>query len=219
MKVVLRKVRAEDVERQGCDELLQGVHGILVPGGFGERGIEGKIRAIRFAAEHRIPFLGICLGMQCAVVEAARRLAGLGDAHSTEFAAKTAHPVIALLEEQAKVRDKGGTMRLGAYPCRLAPGSLARAAYGADEVRERHRHRYEFNDAYRGALAKVGLKVTGVCPDGDLVEIVELENHPWFVGVQFHPEFRSRPLEPHPLFRDFVGAATARRGSSTLFPA
>jgi CTP synthase len=219
MKVVLRKVRAEDVERQGCDDLLQGVHGILVPGGFGERGIEGKIRAIRFAAEHRIPFLGICLGMQCAVVEAARRLAGLADAHSTEFAARTAHPVISLLEEQEKVRDKGGTMRLGGYPCRLAPGSLARAAYGADEVRERHRHRYEFNDAYRDALAKVGLRVTGVCPDGDLVEIVELEGHPWFVGVQFHPEFRSRPLEPHPLFRDFVAAATARRGSSTLFPA
>jgi CTP synthase len=219
MKVVLRKVRAEDVEKQGCDGLLQGVHGILVPGGFGERGIEGKVRAIRFAAENRIPLFGICLGMQCAVIEAARRLAGLGDAHSTEFAAKTAHPVISLLEEQRKVREKGGTMRLGGYPCRLVKGSLAHRAYGADEIRERHRHRYEFNDDYRETLKKVGLRVTGVCPEGDLVEIVELEGHPWFVGVQFHPEFRSRPLEPHPLFRDFVGAAVAHQGTSTLFPA
>jgi CTP synthase len=219
VKVVVRKVRAEDVEKQGCDALLQGVHGILVPGGFGERGIEGKVRAIRFAAENRLPLFGICLGMQCAVVEAARRLAGMGDAHSTEFDAKTKHPVISLLEEQKKVRDMGGTMRLGAYPCRLAPGSLARKAYGVDQITERHRHRYEFNDEYRDALAKVGLKVTGVCPTGDLVEIVELEGHPWFVGVQFHPEFRSRPLEPHPLFRDFVGAALGHAGLATLFPA
>jgi CTP synthase len=218
-RVAVRKVRAEDVEERGCDELLQGVHGILVPGGFGERGIEGKVRAIRFAAENRLPFLGICLGMQCAVVEAARRLAGMERAHSTEFDARTAHPVISLLEEQRKVRDKGGTMRLGAYPCRLAEGSLARKAYGAAEVRERHRHRYEFNDAYRETLGKAGLRVTGVCPEGDLVEIVELEGHPWFVGVQFHPEFRSRPLEPHPLFRDFVGASLAHAGSSLLFPA
>jgi CTP synthase len=219
-KVVVRKVRAEDVEKQGCEALLAGVHGILVPGGFGERGIEGKVRAIRFAAENRIPLFGICLGMQCATVEAARRLAGLEGAHSTEFNAKTAHPVISLLEEQKKVRKMGGTMRLGAFPCRLVPGSLAAKAYGTAEVRERHRHRYEFNDAYRETLRKVGLRVTGTCPsEGDLVEIVELEGHPWFVGVQFHPEFRSRPLEPHPLFRDFVGAALAHAGSSTLFPA
>ena len=218
VKVNVRKVRAEDVEKQGCEELLQGVHALLVPGGFGERGIEGKVRAIRFAGENGIPFFGICLGMQCAVVEAARRLANLGGAHSTEFDAKTPHPVISLLEEQKKVRDKGGTMRLGGYPCRLEKGSLAHRAYGKDEIRERHRHRYEFNDGYRDALRKAGLRVTGVCPDGDLVEIVELEGHPWFVGVQFHPEFRSRPLEPHPLFRDFVGAAVAQRGSSTLFP-
>ncbi len=217
--VAVRKVRAEDVEKQGPDSLLQGAHGVLVPGGFGERGIEGKVRAIRWAAENRVPFLGICLGMQCAVVEAARRLAGLDRAHSTEFDAKSPHPVISLLEEQRKVRDKGGTMRLGAYPCRLVPGSLAHRAYGKDEVRERHRHRYEFNDAYREALARAGLRVTGVCPEGDLVEIVELEGHPWFVGVQFHPEFRSRPLEPHPLFRDFVGAACAHAGTTTLFPA
>jgi CTP synthase len=219
MKVVVRKVRAEDVERQGCEALLQGVHGVLVPGGFGERGIEGKVRAIRFAGENRLPFLGICLGMQCSVIEAARRLAGLGRAHSTEFDAKTPDPVISLLEEQKKVHDMGGTMRLGGYPCRLVPGSLARKAYGVDEIRERHRHRYEFNDAYTEVLRKVGLKVTGVCPQGNLVEIVELEGHPWFVGVQFHPEFRSRPLEPHPLFRDFVGAAVAHQGTSTLFPA
>ena len=218
VKVNVRKVRAEDVEKQGCEELLQGVHALLVPGGFGERGIEGKVRAIRFAGENGIPFFGICLGMQCAVVEAARRLANLGGAHSTEFDAKTPHPVISLLEEQKKVRDKGGTMRLGGYPCRLEKGTLAHKAYGKDEIRERHRHRYEFNDGYRDALRKAGLRVTGVCPDGDLVEIVELEGHPWFVGVQFHPEFRSRPLEPHPLFRDFVGAAVAQRGSSTLFP-
>jgi len=216
--VRVRKVRAEDVEKQGCDDLLQGAHALLVPGGFGERGIEGKVRAIRFAGENRIPFLGICLGMQCAVVEAARRLAGLGGAHSTEFDGKTPHPVISLLEEQRKVREKGGTMRLGGYPCRLEKGSLAHRAYGVEEIRERHRHRYEFNDGYRDSLRKAGLRVTGTCPDGDLVEIVELEGHPWFVGVQFHPEFRSRPLEPHPLFRDFVGAAVAHRGSSTLFP-
>ena len=218
-KVVVRKVRAEDVEKQGCEALLTGVHGILVPGGFGELGIEGKVRAIRFAAENRLPFFGICLGMQCATVEAARRLAGLEGAHSTEFNARTAHPVISLLEEQKKVRKMGGTMRLGAFPCRLAAGSLARAAYGTDEIRERHRHRYEFNDAYRERLAKAGLNVTGTCPtEGNLVEIVELAGHPWFVGVQFHPEFRSRPLEPHPLFRDFVGAALAYAGKSTLFP-
>jgi CTP synthase len=219
MRVQLRKVRAEDVEKQGCDELLAGVHGILVPGGFGERGIEGKVRAIRFAAENRIPLFGICLGMQCAVIEAARRLAGLADAHSTEFAAKTKNPVISLLEEQKKVRDMGGTMRLGGYPCRLVKGSLAHKAYGTDEIRERHRHRYEFNDDYREALRKAGLRVSGECPQGNLVEIVELDGHPWFVGVQFHPEFRSRPLEPHPLFRDFVGAAVAHAGTSTLFPA
>ncbi len=219
MRVALRKVRAEDVEKQGCDALLAGVDGILVPGGFGERGIEGKVRAIRYAAENGIPLFGICLGMQCAVIEAARRLGGMADAHSTEFAAKTPHPVISLLEEQKKVRDMGGTMRLGGYPCRLAEGSLARKAYGVPEIRERHRHRYEFNDEYRAALAGAGLAVTGECPQGNLVEIVELKGHPWFVGVQFHPEFRSRPLEPHPLFRDFVGAAVARAGKSTLFPA
>jgi CTP synthase len=216
-KVKVRKVRAEDVETRGAEALLAGVHGVLVPGGFGERGIEGKVRAVRWAAENRVPLFGICLGMQCAVIEVARRLAGLEGAHSTEFDPKSPHPVIAMLEEQREVKDKGGTMRLGAYPCRLEPGSLAAKAYGTPEVHERHRHRYEFNEAYRARLRAAGLRVTGTCPEGDLVEIVELAGHPWFVGVQFHPEFRSRPLEPHPLFRDFVGAAIARRDSGALF--
>jgi CTP synthase len=207
--VNVRKVRAEDVENKGADELLSGVRGVLVPGGFGERGTEGKIAAVRWAAENGIPMFGICLGMQCFVVEAARRLAGLDGAHSMEFAPETPHPVIALLEDQKTVVSKGGTMRLGGYPCRLAEGSLAHRAYGESEIRERHRHRFEFNPGYRETLEKAGLKITGTCPEGDLVEIVELADHPWFVGVQFHPEFRSRPLEPHPLFRDFVGAGLA----------
>jgi len=208
-RVLVRKVRAEDVEKQGAEALLRGVRGVLVPGGFGERGIEGMIQAIRWASEERVPLFGVCLGMQCATIEASRRLAGLEGAHSTEFRRDTPHPVISLLEEQKKVRQMGGTMRLGAYPCRLVEGSLARKAYGVPAVRERHRHRYEFNDAYRDRLREAGLEVTGICPEGDLVEIVELRGHPWFVGVQFHPEFRSRPLEPHPLFRDFIGAALA----------
>ncbi len=213
-RVRVRKVRAEDVERDGPEDLLRGVSGVLVPGGFGERGIEGKVRAVRWAAERRVPLFGICLGMQCFVIEAARRMAGLDGAHSTEFDAATAHPVIALLEGHSAAEAKGGTMRLGAYPCRLVRGSAAHRAYGVDEVRERHRHRYEFNPAYRARLEAAGLDITGVCPDGDLVEIVELRGHPWFVGVQFHPEFRSRPLEPHPLFRDFVGAALRRAAES-----
>jgi len=217
-RVRVRKVRAEDVEAAGPEELLRGVHGLLVPGGFGERGTEGKVRAVRWAAEHGVPMFGICLGMQCFVVEAARRLAGLEGAHSMEFAPKTPHPVIALLENQKTVVRKGGTMRLGGYPCRLVPGSLAHRAYGVPEVRERHRHRYEFNPEYRDRLEAAGLRVTGTCPDGDLVEIVELAGHPWFMGVQFHPEFRSRPLEPHPLFRDFVGASleTAKGAAEPL---
>jgi CTP synthase len=208
-RVILRKVRAEDVERSGPEALLAGVAGVLIPGGFGERGIEGKVQAIRWAAENRKPMFGICLGMQCFVIEAARRMAGLQGAHSTEFDAGTAHPVIALLEDQRTVESKGGTMRLGGYPCRLLPGSRAHAAYGKDEVRERHRHRYEFNPAYRERLEKAGLVVTGISPKGDLVEIVEMRDHPWFLGVQFHPEFQSRPLEPHPLFKAFVGACLA----------
>ncbi len=214
VRVKVRRVHSEEVEEKGAEQTLAGVHGILVPGGFGHRGIEGKIRAIRHARENGVPFFGICLGMQCATIEAARHLAGLAEAHSTEFRKDTPHPVISLLEEQHEVRDKGGTMRLGNFPCRLVPGSLAHRAYGENLILERHRHRYEFNNRYREVLEAKGLRAAGVNEDHDLVEIVELPGHPWFVGVQFHPEFRSRPTSPHPLFRDFVAAAVAHGGRS-----
>ena len=207
VKVNFRKVDAEDVEKDPPEKLLAGVHGVLVPGGFGERGIEGKIRTIRYARENGIPFFGICLGMQCATIETARHLAKLEGANSTEFAKDTPHPVISLLEEQREVKDKGGTMRLGNYGCRIEPDSRAGRAYGKTEIQERHRHRYEFNNRYREQLAAVGLVATGVNTEHDLVEIVELPEHPWFVGVQFHPEFRSKPDAAHPLFREFVAAA------------
>ncbi|ACX51227.1 CTP synthase [Ammonifex degensii KC4] len=205
-------VSAEDLEKNPPSLYLEGVGGILVPGGFGERGVEGKIAAIRYARENRIPFLGICLGMQLAVVEFARSVAGLALAHSAEFDPQTPHPVIDLLPEQRGVTDKGGTMRLGGYPCRIVPGTKAYDAYGVSETRERHRHRYEFNNDYRHILAEKGLVLSGLSPDGRLVEIVELPNHPWFVATQFHPEFKSRPARPHPLFRDFVGASLALAG-------
>jgi CTP synthase len=207
-RVNLQWVDAEELSAASGDG-LNGVHGILVPGGFGERGIEGKIQAIRFAREHRIPFLGICLGMQCAVIETARDLAGLPKAHSAEFEAGTPDPVIALLPGQAELDQKGATMRLGAYPCRLLPGSLAEKTYGTSEVSERHRHRYEVNNAYRERLEKAGLVISGTSPDGSLVEIVERPEHPWFLAVQFHPEFQSAPLAPHPVFAGFVEAALA----------
>lgn len=207
-KVKLRKVSAEEVEAQGAPALLEGARGILVPGGFGERGIEGKIQAIRHARERGVPFLGICLGMQCACVEFARNVLGLEGAHSTEFAPETPHPVICLMEEQKRVAGKGGTMRLGAFWCHIRPGTRTRTAYAGEEIaRERHRHRYEFNDAYLDAFERRGFVAAGVWPDGPLVEIVELADHPWFVGCQFHPEYRSRPLEPHPLFSEFVRAS------------
>jgi CTP synthase len=183
----------------------------MVPGGFGNRGIEGKIAAIRYARERRVPFFGICLGMQCAVIEFARNVLGLAGANSSEFDGLTPHPVIDLLPEQHGVTAKGGTMRLGAYPCTLAPGSLARAAYGQDEIQERHRHRYEFNNAYRERFLEAGMAQTGIYPGRTLVEIVELPGHPWFLGCQFHPEFKSRPWAAHPLFREFVKAARGRR--------
>lgn len=208
-KVNIRMVNAEELERKDPEVLLQGVGGILVPGGFGERGTEGKIRAIRYARERRIPYLGICLGMQLAVVEFARSVLGLEGANSSEFDPATTHPVIDLLPEQKGITNLGGTMRLGRYPCRIVPGSTAYRAYGTVEVWERHRHRYEFNNAYREAFMRAGLSCSGLSPDGRLVEIIELENHPWFVATQFHPEFKSRPSRPHPLFRDFVGAALA----------
>ncbi|MBM4079912.1 MAG: CTP synthase [Planctomycetes bacterium] len=206
-RVRIRRLEAEDVEQQGAAELLSGVKGILVPGGFGIRGVEGKIAAARYARENRIPFFGICFGMQTAVVEFARNVCGLRDANTTEADADTPHPVISLLEEQQKVTRIGGTMRLGAYPCQLQPGSVAHRAYGQLEVRERHRHRYEFNNAYRDRLTAKGMVLSGLSPSGELVEIVELRDHPWFVGVQFHPEFKSKPTRPHPLFKAFIEAA------------
>ncbi len=192
---------------------LDGFDGILVPGGFGSRGIEGKIAAIRYVREHGIPYFGICYGMQCAVIEFARSVLALPDAHTTEIDPKTTNPVIHLMNDQAqKLKGKGigGTLRLGAYPCHLAPGSLSRNAYGEERISERHRHRYEFNTEYRRRLVDAGLVIAGTSPDDRLVEIVEVANHPFFVGVQFHPEFQSRPLRPHPLFVGFVRAASER---------
>ena len=212
VRVKVRKVQPEAIEDAGDagpETWLRGAHGILVPGGFGERGIEGKILAARYAREHGVPYYGLCLGLQIAVVEFARHVAGLAGAHSTEFDAATPHPVIHLMQAQRGVTSKGGTMRLGAYACRLAPGTRAAAAYGRAEVRERPRHRLEFNNDYRERLTSAGLVVSGVNPELDLVEIVELADHPWFVAAQFHPEFQSKPTAPHPLFRDFVGAALA----------
>ncbi len=184
-----------------------------MPGGFGTRGIEGKIEAIRWARENRVPFFGLCLGMQCATIEIARHMAGLEGAHSTEFDPDTPHPVIDLMADQAGL-EKGGTMRLGAYRCALRAGTRARAAYGDETIHERHRHRYEFNNAYRERLEAAGLVIGGVNPERDLVEIVELRDHPWFVGVQYHPEFKSRPTTPHPLFREFVAAALEHQGAA-----
>jgi len=206
-KVNIKKVPADDVEKVGLERFMSGVGGILVPGGFGGRGIEGKIRAARYAREHKIPYFGLCLGMQVAVIEFARSIAGLPAANSTEFDENTPDPVIHIMEHQKRVTDKGATMRLGAYPCRVTAGSRAAAAYGAESVSERHRHRFEFNNAYRAPFEAKGARFAGICPTNDLVEIFELADHPWFVGVQFHPEFQSRPTAAHPLFRDFVRSA------------
>ncbi|MBU1726172.1 MAG: CTP synthase [Candidatus Omnitrophica bacterium] len=205
-KVEIKKVDSEDIEKRGVKEMLGQVSGILVPGGFGYRGIEGKVRAIRFARENKIPFLGLCLGMQCAVIEFARNACGLKDANSTEFRQKNKYPVIALLEEQVNVKDMGGTMRLGAYPCKIKKNTLASKVYGKMLIHERHRHRYEFNGKYKKLLEKKGLVFSGIYPKGNLVEIVELKDHPYFIAVQFHPEFKSKPDNPHPLFRDFIKA-------------
>ncbi len=201
------EVRYIDVNSPTMEDELSGVHGILIPGGFGDRGIEGKINAVRIARTHKVPFFGICLGMQVAVIEMARNLAHLKNANSTEFDRKTPHPVISLLEEQKKVKNLGGTMRLGLYPCHLRRGSTAYNLYGKPLINERHRHRYEFNTRYRAALAKVGLRMVGEYRRHHLPEIVELKGHPYFVGVQFHPEFQSRPLRAHPLFQGFIAAA------------
>jgi CTP synthase len=205
--VDIRWLSAEDLEEGNPEELLAGVQGVLVPGGFGDRGTLGKVLAARYARERRVPYLGLCLGMQLAVVEFARHVLGWEGANSAEFDEATPYPVIDLLPEQKGITSKGGTMRLGAYPCHLVPGTRAMAAYGEPVVYERHRHRYEFNNAYRAQLEARGLKVAGTSPDGRLVEIIELEDHPWFVGTQFHPELKSRPNRPHPLFREFIRAA------------
>jgi CTP synthase len=210
-KVNVAWIESEDVERSGTERLLREADGILIPGGFGTRGIEGKVAAITYARERKIPFLGLCLGMQCAAIEFARNVAGLTGANSAEFDEHTPHPVVHLMSDQHGVSDKGGTMRLGAYPCKLGEGTLAQKMYGVDEVRERHRHRYEFNNAYRERLTTKGLVLSGLSPDGRLVEIIELKDHPWFLGTQFHPEYNSRPHRPHPLFSGFVGAALQRK--------
>ena len=208
VKVEIRWVDSEQVEDGNVAQVLQGCDGVLVPGGFGDRGVEGKIAAVHWAREQNVPFFGICLGMQMAVVEFARNVAGLENAHSSELCGQTAYPVIDLMPEQRDVEAKGGTMRLGAYPCKITEqAKFVKAAYGEPIIYERHRHRYEFNNLYRETLTEKGLVLAGTSPDNRLVEIVELPAHPWFVGVQFHPEFKSRPNKAHPLFRDFVGAA------------
>ncbi len=204
------RIHSEEIEREGPERLLSGYDGLLVPGGFGERGIEGKVQAIRFARERKLPFLGICLGMQCAVIEFARNVAGLRGAHSTEFDKDASHPVICLLDEQKNVTNKGGTMRLGAHPAVLDAASHAHDCYQQDTITERHRHRYEFNYAYRQRFEAHGMKITGTSPDQKLVEIVEIPQHPWFVAVQFHPEFKSQPTAAQPLFAGFIEAAINR---------
>jgi CTP synthase len=211
--VNIRMIESEDVEEKGCEEVLKGVDGILVPGGFGDRGIEGKIKAAQYALLNNIPYFGICLGMQCAVMAYARSRCGLEGANSIEFDQKTPHPVIHLMEEQKEIKKKGGTMRLGAYPCSLSPGTKAAEAYGTTHIDERHRHRYEFNNAYRETMERAGLVFSGLSPDGELVEIVEVKDHPWYVACQFHPEFQSTPLEAHPLFREFIKASSEAQSS------
>jgi CTP synthase len=220
-RVILDFFDSEELEQQDPRERLAGVDGILVPGGFGSRGVEGKLRAIQLARESRIPYFGICLGMQLAVVEFARHIAGLSGAHSTEFFPETPYPVVYLMREwfdykdgvvrrRDELSDKGGTMRLGAYPCRLQPGSRAAQAYAQEEISERHRHRYELNLDFKKQLEEKGLVFSGLSPDGVLAEIIELPDHPWFLGCQFHPEFKSRPMDPHPLFREFIRASLER---------
>lgn len=214
-RVIVKRIEAEELYETGAEQLLSGVDGILVPGGFGMRGVEGKIEAIRYARQYEIPFFGICLGMQCAVIEFARNVLGFEEANSTEFVATTNHPVICMLEDQKTVTHKGGTMRLGAQPCHLEPGSEAAKCYGEDVITERHRHRYEFNPDYKEQFVEAGMRISGTSPSGTLAEIVEVSDHPWFVAVQFHPEFKSKPLSPHPLFAGFIEAALNRHLART----
>jgi CTP synthase len=215
-RVAINYVDAEELEKGNPAGSLEGAHAIIIPGGFGERGVEGKIRAVRYAREKGVPILGICLGLQVMVIEFARNVLNLRRANSREFDENTSDPVIDMMETQKDVANKGGTMRLGAYPCVIKPGSIAHSLYRRTRISERHRHRYEVNNAYREALEKAGLRATGTSPDDHLVEIMELKGHPWFLGCQFHPELRSRPLDCHPLFRGLIRAAVARR--SQLHP-
>ena len=211
VKVNINWIEAEHLNWPQCQRELERYDGILVPGGFGKRGIEGMINAIRFARESKVPYFGICLGMQTMVIEYARNVCGLEDANSTEFDPATLNRVIYKLRELKGVDELGGTMRLGAYPCQLADNSFARAAYGCERISERHRHRFEFNREFEPLLKSHGLRLTGQTPDGVYVEICELKDHPWYLGCQFHPEFKSKPMEPHPLFRAFIGAARKQR--------
>ena len=201
-----RRIESGDIEKDGAEKHLKGCKGILIPGGFGERGVEGKIEAVRYARENKIPYLGLCLGMHCATIEFARNVCNLKDANSTEFDANTPHPVICLLEEQKNIVNKGGTMRLGAQPCRLRTNTISYKCYGQELISERHRHRYEFNNKYKDIFASKGIVFGGFTLDNELVEIIELKDHPWFVAVQFHPEFKSKPTNPHPLFKEFIRA-------------
>jgi CTP synthase len=210
-QIRIGRVQSEEVQREGPERLLSGYDGVLVPGGFGVRGLEGMVEATRFAREKRVPFFGICLGMQSAVIEFGRNVVNLESANSTEFDKDTMHPVICLLDEQQNVTDKGGTMRLGAQPTKLAPGCHAEAAYGSSDISERHRHRYEFNNSYRQRYDRHGMSVTGSSPDDSFVEIVEILDHPWFLAVQFHPEFKSQPTKSHPLFAAFIEAAIEQK--------
>jgi CTP synthase len=226
-RVNLKFVDSETIDANTCNLSLEGVDGVLVPGGFGSRGVEGKVCAARYARENKIPYFGICLGMQIAVIEFARHVAGLDQANSTEFDPGTPHPVIYLMEEWFDDKsgiiqrrdihsDKGGTMRLGAYPCKLATGTVAYRAYETEAISERHRHRYEFNNAYMESLKESGLEISGMAPSGELVEVVEIAEHPWYLGCQFHPEFKSRPMTPHPLFRSFIAAALHYSGDRKI---
>ncbi|MCB0752668.1 MAG: CTP synthase, partial [Ignavibacteriae bacterium] len=208
VKVSVKYISAEDFTKRKPENLLKGMDGVLVPGGFGERGIEGKLVAIQYVRENKIPFLGICLGMQCAVIEFSRNILGIKKANSAEFV-KNQFSVIHIMPDQKNIKNKGGTMRLGAYPCIVSKGTKTKSAYKKEKISERHRHRYEVNNKYREDLEKNGMLISGISPDGNLVEILELEDHPWFVGCQFHPELKSRATNAHPLFRDFVKAAVS----------
>ncbi len=214
LRVNVHWVDSAELEKECGTTLLKDCDGVLVPGGFGERGIEGKINAVTYARVNKVPYFGICLGMHCAVIDFARSVAKLKNANSAEFAPKSPHRIIDLMTDQDARGKKGGTMRLGEYPCQLRKRSRAFEAYGKQEIYERHRHRYEFNNKYRIELEEAGMKISGISPTGNLVEIIELEDHPWFLAGQFHPEFKSSPMEPHPLFREFIAHSFMKRQSN-----